>query len=147
MAAAGWQPALPAARRLIEWHRSQPFAMPVIVGYKPSPMDDKEALYDVAIDLVAEGKLDEAITKYRAAIALDGTYIDAWHGLAMALAEVGAFEEAVEAGKKLVELDPDDILGYTNLSRFYQQMGNIPEAEHWAAKARVLDWKRQLHKG
>ena len=107
-------------------------------------MADKEALYDAAIDLIAEGKTDEAIAKYREAIAVDETYADAWHGLSMALAEKQMYDEAIEAGKKLVELTPDDELAYTNLSRFYQQKGDVPEAEAWAAKARVLDWKRQL---
>lgn len=107
-------------------------------------MADKEQLYDEAVDLVGEGRLDEAIVKYREAIAQDEKYVDGWHGLSMALAEKGSLDEAIEAGKKLVELDPDDELAYTNLSRFYQQKGDIPEAEAWAAKARVLDWKRQL---
>jgi hypothetical protein len=30
------------------------------------------------------------------------------------------------------------------LSRFYQQNNMVPEAESAAAKARMLDWKRQL---
>jgi Flp pilus assembly protein TadD len=104
----------------------------------------KEDLYDQAIDLVAEGKADEAVERYREALALDPDYIDAWTGLALALAELKRFDEAIEAGKRLVELEPDDPLSYTNLSRFHQQMGNIAEAEAWAAKARVADWKQQL---
>jgi Flp pilus assembly protein TadD len=110
-------------------------------------MPSKEDLYDQAIDCVAEGKPEEAIERYREALSLDPEYIDAWHGLALALAEAQRFDEAVEAGKKLVELEPDDPLSYTNLSRFYQQMGNIAEAESWAAKARVADWKQQLKGG
>lgn len=107
-------------------------------------MPSKEDLYDQAIDLVAEGKPEEAVALYREAIALDPDYVDAWHGLALALAETQRFEEAIEAATKLVDLEPDDPLSYTNLSRFYQQMGNITEAEAWAAKARVADWKQQL---
>lgn len=107
-------------------------------------MPSKEELYDQAIDLIAEGKPGEAVARYREAIAIDADYVDAWHGLAMAYAEMERFEEAIEAGMKLVELDPDDPLAYTNLSRFYQQKGDVPEAEAWAAKARVLDWKQQL---
>src|SRR5207249_1668052 len=110
-------------------------------------MPSKEDLYDRAIDCVAEGQLDDAIAAYREALALDETYLDAWHGLSMALAEKGMFDDAIAAGKKLVELDPDDVLAYTNISRFYQQAGNVPEAEHWAAQARMKDWKRQLKDG
>jgi len=104
----------------------------------------KDDLYDQAVDLVAEGKPDEAVAKYREAIAMDADFVDAWTGLALALAELQRFEEAIEAGKKLIDLEPDDPLSYTNLSRFYQQMGNVPEAEAWAAKARIADWKQQI---
>jgi len=104
----------------------------------------QDDLYDQAVDLVAEGKPEEAVVKYREAIALDENFVDGWTGLALALAELQRFDEAIEAGKKLVELEPDDPLSYTNLSRFYQQMGNVPEAEAWAAKARIADWKQQI---
>jgi tetratricopeptide (TPR) repeat protein len=107
-------------------------------------MPTKEELYDAAIDLFAEGQLDEAIARYQEAIAIDADYVDAWHGLAMAYNERGAHEQAIEAGKKLCELAPDDVLAHTSLSRFYQAAGRIPEAEAESAKARMLDWKRQL---
>jgi tetratricopeptide (TPR) repeat protein len=107
-------------------------------------MPTKEELYDEAIDLFGDGKLDEAIEKYREAIALDAGYVDAWHGLAMAYNELGRHADAIEAGKKLCELAPDDILAHTSLSRFYQAAGMVPEAEAEGAKARMLDWKRQL---
>jgi len=109
-----------------------------------SAMPGKEDLYDEAVDLFGDGKLDEAVAKYREALVLDPGYVDAWHGLAMAFNELGRHQEAIEAGKKLCELTPDDILAHTSLSRFYQAAGMVPEAEAEGAKARVLDWKRQL---
>jgi tetratricopeptide (TPR) repeat protein len=107
-------------------------------------MATSEQLYDQAVDCVAEGRLDEAIEKYRAALALTPAFADAWEGLSMALADKEMWPEAIEAAKRVVELDPDEQLGYTNVSRIYQRAGNVPEAEAWAAKARVLDWKAQL---
>jgi len=107
-------------------------------------MPSKEDLYDAAVDLFGEGLLEEAVARYREALALDPGYVDAWHGLAMAYNELGRHPEAIEAGKKLCELTPDDVLAHTSLSRFYQAAGMVPEAEAEGAKARVLDWKRQL---
>ena len=107
-------------------------------------MPSKEELYDAAIDLFGDGKLEEAIARYREALAIDPDYVDAWHGLAMAYSELGSHQDAIAAGKKLCELTPDDILAHTSLSRFYQAAGMVPEAEAEGAKARVLDWKRQL---
>jgi tetratricopeptide (TPR) repeat protein len=107
-------------------------------------MPTKDDLYDQAIDLFGDGKLEEAIAIYQAALALDPAFVDAWHGIAMAYNELGQHERAIEAGKRLCELSPDDTLAHTSLSRFYQAAGMIPEAEAEGAKARMLDWKRQL---
>ena len=81
---------------------------------------------------------------YKEALALDPAFADAIHGLAMAYADKGMFEEAIEYGRRLVELTPDDTLAHTSLSMFYQRRGMIQEAEAEGAKARMLDWKRQL---
>lgn len=107
-------------------------------------MTSKEDLYDRAVDLVADGKLDEAIEAYQQALACDPQFADAVHGIAMAYADKGMFDQAVEYGRRLVELTPDDTLAHTSLSMFYQRKGMIAEAEAEGAKARVLDWKRQL---
>jgi tetratricopeptide (TPR) repeat protein len=107
-------------------------------------MASKEELYDQAIDYFADGDLEKAIETYKSAIALDPDYVDAWHGLAMAYNDSQRYDEAIEAGKRLCELTPDDILAHTSLSRFYQAANRIPEAEAEGAKARMLDWKRQL---
>ena len=107
-------------------------------------MPSSEELYDQAVDCIAEGKLDEAIGKYQGALAMEPKFADAWEGLSMAYADKEMWAEAIAAAKRVVELSPDDQLGYTNLSRIYQRSGDVPEAEAWAAKARILDWKAQL---
>ena len=110
-------------------------------------MADKWDLFDQAVDLVAEEKLDDAVKTYQEAIALDPDFADAWQGLALALNDLGRHPEAIEAGKKLCELTPDDVLAHTTLSRLYQAAGMIAEAEAEGGKARILDWKRQLKEG
>ena len=86
-------------------------------------------------------------TRYREAIALDADFADGWQGLALALNDLGRHAEAIDAAKRLCELTPDDVLAHTTLSRMYQAANMIPEAEAAGAKARVLDWKRQLKEG
>jgi tetratricopeptide (TPR) repeat protein len=110
-------------------------------------MADKYDLYDQAVDLVAEGKTEEAVARYREAIALDADFADAWQGMALALNDLGQHAAAIDAAKRLCELTPDDVLAHTTLSRMYQAANMIPEAEAAGAKARVLDWKRQLKEG
>lgn len=110
-------------------------------------MATKEELYDRAVDLVADDKPDEAVVAYREAIAVDAAYADAWQGLALALNDLGRHAEAIEAAQRLTELAPDDVLAHTTLSRMYQAASMVPEAEAAGAKARMLDWKRQLQEG
>jgi tetratricopeptide (TPR) repeat protein len=107
-------------------------------------MPSKEDYYDQAVDLIADGDLDAAIAAYREALATDDRYADAWEGMSMALADLERYPEALEAAHKVVEITPEEQLAYTNLSRIYQRAGDVPKAEEWAAKGRVLDWKRQL---
>ena len=96
------------------------------------------------MELFAQDRLEEAIAAYRRALDEDPKYADALHALAMTYAHQEKLDEAIELGKKLIEVAPDDELAYTSLSMFYQQKGMIAEAEHVAAQGRTLGWKRQL---
>lgn len=107
-------------------------------------MATKEELYDRAVDQVADGNLEAAVRAYREALEIDADYADALEGLSMALADLGRWDEAIEAALRVVQITPEEQLAYTNLSRIYQRAGDIARAEEWAARGRVLDWKQQL---
>lgn len=104
----------------------------------------KEDYYNQGMEFFIEDKLDEAVEAYRQALQEDPNYADALHALATAYSNQNKLDDAIEVGKKLIEVSPDDELAYTSLSIFYQRKGMIAEAEHIAAKARTLGWKRQL---
>jgi tetratricopeptide (TPR) repeat protein len=106
-----------------------------------------EDQYYAALDLMADGKLEDAVTAYRDSLAIDPTFTEAMHGLARALQDLQRYDQAIEVALKITELDPDDVLAHTSLSVLYQKKGMIPEAEAEGAKARVLGWKQQLKKG
>jgi tetratricopeptide (TPR) repeat protein len=103
-----------------------------------------ETDYYAALDLMADGKLQEAVDAYRKSIESDPTFTEAMHGLARALQDLQRYDEAVVVAQRIAELDPDDVLAHTSLSVLYQKKGMIPEAEAEGAKARVLGWKQQL---
>ena len=107
-------------------------------------MATADELYDRAVDCVGEGDLESAVTAYKQALELAPGFADVWEGLSMALADLGRFDEAIAAAEQVVQLTPDEILAYTNISRIYQKAGDVPKAEEWAAKGRMLDWKQQL---
>ena len=102
--------------------------------------------YYAALDLMAEGKLKEAVGKYQESLAADPTFTEAMHGLARALQDLERYDEAIAVARKISEIDPDDVLAHTSLSVLYQKKGMIAEAEAEGAKARVLGWKQQLKK-
>ena len=106
-------------------------------------MSDARALYKQAFAHFVGDRLDDAIQTYRLALDIDPGLAIAWNGLAMALAQKGDLEGALEAGHKLVELEPDEPLGHTSLSIFYQRKGMIPEAEAEKALAMRLGMKRK----
>ena len=103
-----------------------------------------EELFYEGSDLHGEGRHDEAMKCFEKCLAIDPDYGDAILGMAMVHMSREQFDAAIELAKRLVELDPNDVLAYTNLSMFYQRAGRIEEAEEAGAKARMLDWKREL---
>jgi len=103
--------------------------------------------YYSALDLMADGHLEQAVAAYREALAADPTFTEPMHGLVRALQDLQRYDEAIEAAQKIAEVDPDDVLAHTSLSVLYMKKGMIPEAEAEGAKARVLGWKQQLKKG
>lgn len=98
-------------------------------------------LYKEGFGLFAKGENAKAIERYREAIAVAPSLAIAWNGLALALAKQGELEAAIDAAEKLVELEPDDPLSHTNLSRILMQKGLIPEAEDAKARAMSLQMK------
>jgi tetratricopeptide (TPR) repeat protein len=112
-----------------------------------NPRQKAEDYYYAALDCVSDSEPERALAEYEKSIAADPTFTEALHGLARVLQDLGRFDEAIAAAKRIAELDPDDVLAYTSLSVLYQRKGMIPEAEAEANKARVLGWKQQLKKG
>lgn len=110
----------------------------------PNTRQEAEDHYFVALDLMADGKLDDAVAAYKESLAADPTFTEAMHGLARALQDLSRYDEAIAVAQRIAEVDPDDVLAHTSLSVLYQKKGMIPEAEAEGAKARVLGWKQQL---
>ncbi len=112
-----------------------------------TPRQLAEHHYYAALDLVLEGRHEQAVEEFRSALAADPNFTDALHGLSRALQDLNRLDQAIEISRKISEIDPDDILAHTSLSILYQKKGMVPEAEAEGNKARVLGWKQQLKKG
>jgi len=104
-------------------------------------------LYYDAIERLADGRAAESVELFRAAIAARPDFLDARHGLILALDAAGSVEEGIAAAQQLIADEPDDVLAYTSLSILYQHAGKVPEAEAASAKAKILGWKLELQAG
>lgn len=112
---------------------------------EPDSNDEKrDALYLEGLALFGKNEHEAALAKYDEAIALDPEYTDGLHGKAMALMHMERYDEAIEVGQRIVEIDPNDAFAHTSLSMFYQRKGMIDEAEAEGAKARMISWKEEL---
>ncbi len=109
-----------------------------------APNETAEDHYYAGIDLFGEGKLAEAIAEYTRALELNPQFSDALHGLAQAYHAQQDFDRTIETARRILALDPEDILAWTTISRAYQRKGMVPEAEEAGNKARILGWKQQL---
>jgi Tfp pilus assembly protein PilF len=112
----------------------------------PSHSSSAEDLYHEGLDRLAEGDAAGAAQKLRNCLELDPGMLDAMHGLIRALQEQGELDAAIVAAKRLLQLDPDEVLAHTSLSILYQHKGMIAEAEAEALQAKLLGWKKHLQK-
>jgi tetratricopeptide (TPR) repeat protein len=102
-----------------------------------------KSIYKEGFALFAKGQVEQAIARYRDAIEASPRLSIAWNGLSLALAKQGDLDAAIEAAEKLVELEPDEPLSHTNLSRILMQKGLIPEAEDAKARAMGLQMRKR----
>ena len=104
-------------------------------------MSEARAIAREAFSHFAKKEHDEAIRLYRLALDADDRFAIAWNGLSMALSQAGDLDGAIEAARRLAEIEPDDPLSHTNLSRLYLQKGLIEEAEKASAVAMQLQMR------
>jgi tetratricopeptide (TPR) repeat protein len=112
---------------------------------RPERVENAEAkaLYRRGFEHFANDRHDEAIALYDQALRVDPGLAIAWNGLSLAYRQKGDLEAAIAAGRRLIELEPDDALSHTNLSILYQRRGMIPEAEEEKGIAMQIQMKQQ----
>ena len=107
-------------------------------------MADSKKEYDEALALFRRENIPAAVAKLEAILAQDPSFEDACEALALLYQRLNRLDEAIEAAKKWIRLNPHAIMAHTNLSRFYVAKGMIAEAEHEQGEARRLGWVEEL---
>ena len=103
-----------------------------------------QELYDDAMFDFSRADYDAAIVKLRAILAEDPNHFDALLSLGMALYRKGDYAAAIEEGHRAEKLRPQEQLVHTNLSLFYQRIGDKQTAEHHGLQARIASWRGNM---
>ncbi|HID40051.1 MAG TPA: tetratricopeptide repeat protein [Calditrichaeota bacterium] len=77
----------------------------------------------------AERDYERAIVLFRKVLEIDEQFEAAYSALSEALNRMGKIDEAIPVVKKWLDINPNDPLAHTTLSRLYVQKGMIAEAE------------------
>jgi Flp pilus assembly protein TadD len=96
-----------------------------------SPPDDESVKWAYVLKgLIAQrnDRLDEAISEYRRAIALDPESAAAHDNLGNALLQHGELDEAISEYRRAIELDPKSATAHNNLGNALRQQGKLDEA-------------------
>jgi len=79
-------------------------------------------------ELVKQGRLDEAVSEFRAAVSADPRFAAAQMNLAYTYERLGREDEAIAGYKKTVELEPRNAKVFNNLAVLYMKKNLYDEA-------------------
>lgn len=103
--------------------------------------DDKSlaiARYNLARAFAALGKVERAMSEYRAALALRARFPEAQNNLGMLLIDAGQFQEAAELFRKALASDPLFAAAHYGLGVALQNLGDQTQAAFCYQKALTL---------
>ncbi|MCE0498653.1 MAG: tetratricopeptide repeat protein [Methylacidiphilales bacterium] len=103
-------------------------------------MPTNDELMDEGSAALAVGDLEEAVKYFRQVVEQDPQFLDGWHALGMAFYKLDRYVEAIEAGTRAAQIDPNNQFVWSSLSLAYNANKQKAEAEAAGAKARIISW-------
>ena len=91
-------------------------------------LSDADKRYGRGVDLLEEGRFDEAIAEFNQAIVLDASMAAAFHNRALAHERTGKLASAIKDYTRSIELDPDLALAYANRGSAYLEVEDLQSA-------------------
>ena len=91
------------------------------------PAVESYRLFDIAVDLTSDGKIDEAIEEWKKALALDATDFRARNNLGAALLRTGKIDAGFAEFQKVLVTNPRYADAYYNLGIALLQVGKFDE--------------------
>ena len=87
-----------------------------------------------SVEELLAGNLEQAMAHGRAAIAADERSSTAWNNFGVLLSRQGRLEDAKQAYRTALALDPDGEIGSGNLERIYRRTGEAEKADALAKR-------------
>lgn len=98
---------------------------------EPSAMSEAEravGLLNIGNELLAEGKIDEAIEQYKHSLLHDPGSEDTHYNMGLALARAGRLDEAIAHYKEALRILPDYAEAHNNLGNILAKQNKLEEA-------------------
>jgi tetratricopeptide (TPR) repeat protein len=125
---------LSTRRQIPDWHSDEKLWRAALVRFPNSAM----AQYDLAAALANQGRVQEAIEHYDAALRIDPKYATAHYNMAIALANLGRVQEAIEHYEAALRISPNFAAAHNNLAVAFVQLGRTQEAiGHFGEAVRI----------
>lgn len=90
---------------------------------------DPELCFNLGNVLLAMGRHEQAIERFRQAVEMDTDYPEAWKNLGSAMEELNQMPEAIDAYRRAIALNPQYGDPYHNLADLLDQAGQVQEAQ------------------
>ncbi|HSN55664.1 MAG TPA: tetratricopeptide repeat protein, partial [Candidatus Sulfomarinibacteraceae bacterium] len=108
-------------------------ALPLL---RPPTLEEMaERLTTAASAAFAEDRPDRALELLDRALAIRPAFADAVEASGVILGRLGRHDEAIARMHRLLEVDPTSVMAHSNLSLFYNRLGDIEAAERHLALA------------
>jgi tetratricopeptide (TPR) repeat protein len=92
---------------------------------------------NLGAELDDQGRSDEAMAEYQAALRINPKETMARNNLGMSLAQMGRMSEAMKDWEEVLRIDPDHAEAHNNLANALAQRGQMAEAfQHWEKSLR-----------
>lgn len=96
-------------------------------------------LFEKGTDLLNEGKKKEAIEEFKKVLAIQSDYLPATFNIAVALGDLGRFDEALVILQDVIDKDASILEAYDSLGYVYYKKGDFNSARNQYTKILELD--------
>jgi folate-binding protein YgfZ len=110
----------------------------------PGPAEQGRAFYRRGMEAFRADRFEEARGLFERALLMNPRHTDAFEAMGVSQERLGRLDDAIETMRALTGMDPEHVMGWTNLSRYCAQCGLIEEAEEIKGRVAALIWKREL---